>query len=54
MDKSTFICGIIQLIIGITLLIVCVHLERFSRLGYVVLPILCGIGNIIDGMTKHK
>lgn len=47
MDK--FVPGIIQLIIGVGLLITCIHLNRFciDRVIWIMLPILCGIGNII-------
>ncbi len=46
---SNFVSGIIQLIIGVGLLITCIHLNRFStdRVICVILPTLCGIGNII-------
>lgn len=46
---SNFVSGIIQLIIGVGLLITCIHLNRFStdRVMCVMLPTLCGIGNII-------
>ena len=44
-----FVSGIIQLIIGVALLITCICLNRFStyRVICVILPTLCGIGNII-------
>lgn len=47
MDK--FVPGIIQLIIGAGLLITCICLNRFriDRVIWIILPILCGIGNII-------
>ena len=44
-----FVSGIIQLIIGVGLLITCICLNRFSidRVMCVMLPTLCGTGNII-------
>lgn len=47
MDK--FVPGIIQLIIGVGLLITSICLNRFciDRVIWIMLPILCGIGNII-------
>jgi len=44
-----FVSGAIQLIIGVGLLITCICLNRFSieRVMCVMLPTLCGIGNII-------
>ena len=44
-----FVSGIIQLIIGVGLLITCICLNRFciDRVIWIMLPILCGIGNII-------
>ena len=47
MDK--FVAGIIQLIIGVGLLITCICLNRFraDRVMWIILPTLCGIGNII-------
>lgn len=46
---SNFVSGILQLIIGVGLLITCICLNRFSiyRVMCVILPTLCGIGNII-------
>ena len=46
---SNFVSGIIQLIIGVGLLITCICLNRFSveRVMCVMLPTLCGMGNII-------
>ena len=48
-NMCSFVSGIIQLIIGVALLITCICLNRFSiyRVMCVMLPILCGIGNII-------
>lgn len=47
MDK--FVSGIIQLIIGVGLLITSICLNRFciDRAILIMLPMLCGIGNII-------
>lgn len=47
MDK--FVSGIIQLIIGVGLLITSICLNRFciDRVIWIMLPALCGIGNII-------
>lgn len=47
MDK--FVSGTIQLIIGVGLLITSICLNRFciDRVIWIMLPILCGIGNII-------
>lgn len=47
MDK--FVPGIIQLIIGVGLLITSICLNRFciDRVIWIMLPILCGMGNII-------
>lgn len=46
---SNFVSGILQLIIGVGLLIICIRLNRFNidRVMCVMLPTLCGIGNII-------
>lgn len=53
MDK--FVPGIIQLIIGVGLLITCICLNRIDRVMWVVLPTLCGVGNIIASIeTKAK
>lgn len=48
-NMCSFVSGIIQLIIGVGLLITCICLNRFSiyRVICVILPTLCGIGNII-------
>lgn len=48
-NMCSFVSGIIQMIIGVGLLITCICLNRFSveRVMCVMLPILCGIGNII-------
>lgn len=48
-NMCSFVSGIIQLIIGVALLITCICLNRFStyRVICVILPTLCGIGNII-------
>lgn len=48
-NMCSFVSGIIQLIIGVALLITCICLNRFSiyRVMCVILPTLCGIGNII-------
>ncbi len=48
-NMCSFVSGIIQLIIGVALLITCICLNRFSiyRVMCVMLPTLCGIGNII-------
>lgn len=44
-----FVSGIIQLIIGVGLLITSICLNRFciDRVIWIMLPMLCGIGNII-------
>lgn len=48
-NMCSFVSGIIRLIIGVALLITCICLNRFStyRVMCVMLPTLCGIGNII-------
>lgn len=48
-NMCSFVSGIIQLIIGVGLLITCICLNRFSlyRVMCVMLPTVCGIGNII-------
>ncbi len=48
-DMDKFVPGIIQLIIGVGLLITSICLNRFciDRVIWIMLPILCGIGNII-------
>ena len=48
-NMCSFVSGIIQLIIGVGLLITCICLNQFSiyRVICVILPTLCGIGNII-------
>lgn len=48
-NMCSFVSGIIQLIIGVALLITCICLNRFSidRVMCVMLPALCGIGNMI-------
>ena len=48
-NMCSFVSGIIQLIIGVALLITCICLNRFStcRVMCVMMPTLCGIGNII-------
>ena len=48
-NMCSFVSGIIQLIIGVGLLITCICLNRCrtDRVMWIVLPTLCGIGNII-------
>lgn len=48
-NMDEFVPGIIQLIIGVGLLITSICLNRFciDRVIWIMLPILCGIGNII-------
>lgn len=48
-DMDKFVPGIIQLIIGVGILITSICLNRFciDRVIWIMLPIFCGIGNII-------
>lgn len=48
--KTTFIGGIIQLLLGIALIITCIYLKRYNRIALSIFTILCGIGNIITSI----
>ena len=53
-DKVKFILGIINLLGGIALIILCVYKHRMDRVVYCLFPILCGIASLMDGIETKK
>lgn len=53
-DKVKFILGIIDILAGIAIIILCVYKHRMVRVVYCIFPILCGIASLMNGIETKK
>lgn len=53
-DKVKFILGIIDLLAGIAIIVLCVYKHRTDKIVYCIFPILCGIASLMDGIETKK
>lgn len=53
-DSVRFTLGIIDLVCGIGLIVVCVAMQREQGLIYTIFPILCGIFSLLDSIETKK
>lgn len=54
-NRGKFILGVIDIIVGVTLLVVCIILHRTDRIVFAVFPILCSFPNLTESIeTKTQ
>ena len=53
-NKAKFILGIIDILAGIAIIVLCVYKHRMDRVVYCIFPILCGIYSLMDGIETKK
>jgi len=54
-DKARFIIGVIDVLGGIACLIACIYLHRGAKMALTFIPIICGVGEIVQSIeTKAQ